>query len=188
MNKELEALKFIFGEALFSEYKNETHTKVRECHSIVYEALKRLEAIDNANPSKALELIGYLKDYLLNMMPYYDWLNDIEKYILKAQEQEKKNAEYKQLEQQLGCPLDMVLNLVKETNKLDEHCRTQDIWFDYKGKLISGSFATLKYHNNEFIIEVETYEMFDSNYDCDSYELLVKDYKKTWWLKEDKSE
>ncbi len=91
------------------------------------------------------------------------------------------------LQEDLGCPLDMVLNLVKETNKLDEHCRTQDIWFDYKGKLISGSFATLKYHNNEFIIEVETYEMFDSNYDCDSYELLVKDYKKTWWLKEDRS-
>ena len=92
-----------------------------------------------------------------------------------------------ELQEDLGCPLDMVLNLVKETNKLDEHCRTQDIWFDYKGKLISGSFATLKYHNNEFIIEVETYEMFDSNYDCDSYELLVKDYKKTWWLKEDRS-
>lgn len=53
------------------------------------QALHRLEHIENANPSKALELVGYLKDYHLNAIPYYDWLNEIEKYILKAQEQEK---------------------------------------------------------------------------------------------------
>ncbi len=65
------------------------------------QALYRLEHIENANPSKALELVGYLKDYHLNAMPYYDWLNDIEKYILKAQEQfddlTNENAEYKEV-------------------------------------------------------------------------------------------
>lgn len=50
---------------------------------------QRLEAIDNANPSEALEVVGYLKDHHLNAVPYYDWLNEIEQYILKAQEQEK---------------------------------------------------------------------------------------------------
>ena len=62
MNKEyLEALEFMFNEALFSEFKNETHTKVRECHSIVYEALQRLEQIDNSNPSKALRELSIIR-------------------------------------------------------------------------------------------------------------------------------
>lgn len=56
---------------------------------ILEKNLQRLEAIDNSNPSEALELVGYLKDYFLNMIPYDGWLDDIEKYILKAQEQEK---------------------------------------------------------------------------------------------------
>lgn len=54
------------------------------------QALNELKTIKEANPSEALELVYCLKDYLMNMMPYYDWLNDIEKYILNAQEQEKK--------------------------------------------------------------------------------------------------
>jgi hypothetical protein len=29
--------------------------------------------------------------------------------------------------------------------------------------------------------------MFDSAYDIDDYDLKVKDYRKTWWLIEDKS-
>jgi len=100
----------------------------------------------------------------------------------------KSFKELVDLQEDFGGSLVVILNLIKNSNTLDEHCHTQDIWFDYKGKLISGSFATLKYNNNEFIIEVETYDMFDSKYDCDSYELNVKDYKKTWWFKEDKTE
>lgn len=38
---------------------------------------------------EALELLGYLKDYHLNAIPYYEWLNDIEKYILKAEKEHK---------------------------------------------------------------------------------------------------
>ena len=34
-------------------------------------------------------MVGYLKDHHLNAIPYYDWLNDIEKYILKAQKEHK---------------------------------------------------------------------------------------------------
>ena len=95
MTKEyLEALKFIFDEALFSEFKNETHTKVRECHSVVYEALKRLEAIDNTNPSEALEILLKAKQ---ERLIFYGRLLDndkiffetLEPALLKLQEQEK---------------------------------------------------------------------------------------------------
>jgi hypothetical protein len=91
------------------------------------------------------------------------------------------------LQEDFGGSLVAILNLIKNSNTLDEHYHTQDIWFDYKGKLISGSFVKLEY-NKEFIINVETDEMFDSHYDIDDYDLKVKDYKKTWWFKEDGSE
>ena len=91
------------------------------------------------------------------------------------------------LQEDFGGSLVMILNLMKNSNTLDEHYHTQDIYFDYKGKLIRGSFIRLEY-NNEFIINVQTDEMFDSRYDIDDYDLKVKDYRKTWWLKEDKSE
>jgi len=55
----------------------------------IKKALQELEDIKNVKPNEALELVSCLKDYLLNMIPYYDWLNDIDKYILKAQGQEK---------------------------------------------------------------------------------------------------
>lgn len=52
-------------------------------------ALTELKAIKEAKPSEALELVYLIKDYFSNMIPYSDWINNIEKYILKAQEQEK---------------------------------------------------------------------------------------------------
>ena len=157
-----------------------------------YKYLKEyLESIDNANPNEALKCLKLIEDAIetkmgLGVVNAY-LINTIKQALLKAQEQEKENAEYKYLEKQLGVSLDMILNLMKNSNTLDEHCHTQDIYFDYKGKLISGSFIKLEY-NNEFIINVETDEMFDSPYDTDDYDLKVKDYKKTWWLREDKSE
>lgn len=66
MSKELQALKFIFGEALFSEFKNETHTKVRECYSIVYEALKELEQLRERDKFNAIgKSIQYCKNEVI---------------------------------------------------------------------------------------------------------------------------
>ena len=102
MSKELKALKFIFNEALFSEFKNETHTKVRECHSIVYEALQRLEAIANANPSEALGLVKRTCEIYVDSLKQRDLigydiiekqineaLDTIKQALVKSQEQEK---------------------------------------------------------------------------------------------------
>ena len=138
-----------------------------------------------------LQNISYYIDELVPYEPQtekeiYD-LAGAETNLQLADEELEYAEKCHKLQEQLGCPLDMILNLMKNSNTLDEHCHTQDIYFDYKGKLISGSFIKLEY-DNEFIINVETSEMFDSYYDIDDYDLKVKDYKKTWWLKEDKSE
>lgn len=105
MEKEFEALKFIFGEALFSEYKNETHTRVRECNDVVFKALTELKQINEAKPSEALECLEKLKNYAksdLDSIPQYFYdlcvkknkeidniVENIKQALLKAQEQEK---------------------------------------------------------------------------------------------------
>ncbi len=74
------------------EYDNDSPydgLRLEDDYKLVDNALERLEQIDNADPSVALELVGYLQDHHLNAIPYYDWLNDIEKYILKAQKEHK---------------------------------------------------------------------------------------------------
>lgn len=91
------------------------------------------------------------------------------------------------LEQELGCPLEVVLNLIKNSNQLDKSFHTQDIYFEYDGQLLDGSFLRLGFENGKYIFYVHT-SLPDSEYDCETIELSVKDYKKTWWLKEDKSE
>lgn len=58
-------------------------------YEVIKQALLELKAIKEAEPSKALELVYLIKDYFQNMIPYQDWINDIEKYVLKVQEQEK---------------------------------------------------------------------------------------------------
>ena len=97
MSKELEALKRIettFSmnkqgkESVYREYTNSVYPYYED-FDLVIKALQRLESIEKSNPSTALELVGYLKDHHLNAIPYYDWLNDIEKYILKAQKEHK---------------------------------------------------------------------------------------------------
>ncbi len=98
-----------------------------------------------------------------------------------------KLGKLEDLEDELGCPLEIVLNLIKNSNKLDEHYHTQDIWFEYEGQVIYGSFLRLGFEDNKFVFYVEA-NLPNSIYDIETTILYVKDYKKTWWLKEDKSE
>jgi hypothetical protein len=93
MSKALELIRLLIKGA--NEYEKETGNKnptvylSRNNLLVIEKSLNRLESIDNAEPSEALELVGYLQDHHLNAIPYYDWLNDIEKYILKAQKEHK---------------------------------------------------------------------------------------------------
>ena len=94
MNKELEEawniIRHYNDEIVHTSDSEYVKNPLEEEIDIVNKALLELKAIKESNPNEALELVYCLKDCLMNMMPYYDWLNDIEKYILNAQEQEKK--------------------------------------------------------------------------------------------------
>ena len=90
MNKEyLEAFDRI---ALHTEYDNDGSydcVNFEDDCKLVDDALERLEEIDNANPSTALELVYLIEDHFAYTVPYEDWIKDIEKYILKAQKEHR---------------------------------------------------------------------------------------------------
>jgi len=86
-------------------------------------------------------------------------LNDIAN---KLEKQEKENAKYKKLEEQLFCPLEVRLKVTHNTSI-----------YDVEG--------------NEYIvshIDKEVFEVYAIFYMTFRWE----HYKKTWWLKKDKSE
>lgn len=98
----------------------------------------------------------------------------------------KRLEEIDKLEKDLGCPL-KVLKLIKETNQLDKEYHTKDIYFEHNGQLIIGSGLRLGFEENHFIFYVHT-SLPDSEYDYETIVLPLNQYKKTWWLRKDKSE
>lgn len=102
MTKEVEALErlktapnFMGGTA---EYKSCTKSETLLIHDyeIIKQALQRLEAIDNANPSEALEKLDKVNNYLNDVYDYKEIkaerrkdIDSIKQALIKAQEQEK---------------------------------------------------------------------------------------------------
>ena len=104
MNKELKALKGRLGH-IHKTPLEEALDRLYECndddytlgyqqrdYKLLQQALQRLEAIDNANPSEALKGLKHIKKYYVPQpcsCTTYDYLEIIEQALLKAQEQEK---------------------------------------------------------------------------------------------------
>ena len=97
MNKYLEALERL---TYFSDYD-----KSDDDHDLVFKALTEYEAIKNAEPTKALEYLEEIKSQ--SPVCYYDngdksyvfekELETIKQALLKAQEQEKAIAQFKEI-------------------------------------------------------------------------------------------
>lgn len=98
MEKEFEALKRIRQETAPATYNPDFDKK--ECCDVIEQALQRLEAIDNAKPSEALECWQWINATIPQWVREKDKehpnvLEPIKQYILKAQEQEKENKKLK---------------------------------------------------------------------------------------------
>ena len=96
MSKELEALNKIQHD--FGQLKGQELVK---CYETIFNGLKRLESIDNANPSEALKKlddISYLVlneiDDLKNKELWKSYFNTIKQALLKAQTNEEENTDY----------------------------------------------------------------------------------------------
>ncbi len=92
MNKELEALEeirdFRYGEDKLLVCQTEMYSTIKQ-------ALQRLESIDNANPSEALEdleQLAEMADKCWVSCDVHKWKNTIKQALIKAQENEKESA------------------------------------------------------------------------------------------------
>ncbi len=139
--------------------------------------LQRLETLENVKSNKALEHFKHFEKWYrklsYNVVTTYQLDKDLEtikQTLFKSQEMEKENARYKQLEEQIGCPLEVRCKVVSDSHIYDENGIEYDVVYIHK-------------------------EYFDCEDPLDNdigYTKLCafewKDYKKTWWLKADRSE
>ena len=146
-----------------------------------------------------LEYLDKVNNYLNDVYDYKEIkeevrkdINTIKQALLKAQEQEKENAKYKQLEEELGCPLEVLFKALNEGFLCEKFVIKQDNYKDYPEKWEQWK----KEYNNELQhIGNTKYLNLNMWYKIiyfskgDTYmEIWLEDYKKIWWLKEDKSE
>ena len=154
-----------------------------------------LESIDNANPSEALECLKALQSihdkYSMPLTEHvysFDYIKTIKQVLIKQQEQEKKNAEYKQLEEQLGCPLDVYAKIqsglvdviyVKRYETVRKYWDENGLQLEQKECLVPRSITRVdrKYFYYRDILGKE-----------DMYFMYFSKYGTEFWLKEDKSE
>lgn len=91
MSKELEALEKLFDTLVYSNNKIEA----QKYYDTLKQALQRLEAIDNSNPSEALECLEDMAKYRIEYSDYSMPIKDISEYkkikqaLIKSQEQER---------------------------------------------------------------------------------------------------
>ena len=147
MSKELEALNKIqhdFGQLKGQELVN--------CYETIFKGLKRLEAIDNASPSEALEELEKIKNRYDMLEIKYVFgnpeekpipllnFNTIKQALLKAQEQEKVLKIIKK--KKVNIDLLYASSIVEQYN--DELVRVYGMWFVKDRQLTKDEFDALK--------------------------------------------
>ena len=145
-------------------------------YKLLQKALQRLEEINNANSGEALEDLEIAKKVLIKMFGEKVLIESgvnfdtIEQALLKAQELEVENSKYKELEEGIGCPVDVIAKL-RKTNYI---YRDDGIVFGFIGINFNDEDKLILYNDDEW-------NTFTSD-------LRLIDYKKTWFLRKDKSE
>ena len=238
MNKALEMVRTMINGA--NEYEKKTGDKnppvyfSKDNLLIIEEALKRLEAINNANPSEALECLEKLATHRIEYreafefgftktMPFKSTIEftTIKQALLKAQEHNSTNIfkgskevkieipesslmDYNPVKQYLKWEdleeLDKLLKIVttcKELSKqlgfplpLFKKVLDSGIWVKDKDRFyhLDTLEINVKIEDDGFVIEELYFEDLDGVMDTTGFKVYSQDYKKTWFLKEDRSE
>ncbi len=151
---------------------------------------EHLEVIDNSDSNEALKCLELLGDFEWHNKPFKecfpDLFNTIKNYILKAQEQEKENAKYKQLEEEIECPLEVIIKACRDGiygyRKIYDGANAKEIEVFDKFDVCFDGYSLWNEYEYEYNYD-ETFKVSPI-----SNEFHLSDYKKTWWLKADKSE
>lgn len=98
--------------------------------------------------------------------------------IQRCKELKEELAKYKALEEELGCPLEV----------RDRALMQEKIYYEENGKLFEVIVMTcgwIRYYKTKIC----TFNcIYDNPYTTKCLQIKTSDYKKTWWLKKDKSE
>ena len=121
------------------------------------------------------ERIADIKHYI----EFNERKNDKDFFAHKELELYQNAQKYIELTDELGCPLEVFYELLKERN----------YYFEYNEKVYYNKNCYINTVNvNDGFISVSVgNEELRKKYIFD-VKLYFKDYKKTWWLKEDRSE
>ena len=94
-----------------------------------------------------------------------------------------KLGKLEDLEEELGCPLEVLIRGFIDSNKLNDDCdfKQKIMTYNCSGKLIEGYEMQLFYGKN-IDIAVDG-EDNNNDYDVETITVQIKDYQKTWWLK-----
>lgn len=114
---------------------------------------KKIEDLEKKNQELCIDLGAYQNEN-------ENLVKDIEKYW--------------DLEEELGCPLEVVFKGLKE-----------GITFEHRGANLRSDDIRLFYFNHKWIMRVYA---FIQGYGSNAYDLELNNYGKTWWIKGEKDE
>ena len=101
----------------------------------------------------------------------------IEQKILEIMQE---NQKYKNLEDELGCPLEVVFKALKDKEIVVKHTYGLN---EPVEKLKTHKISGLQFNKTDFVFWLYEDIVTDLEFDVN-----VNDYKKTWFLREDKNE
>ena len=121
-----------------------------------------------------------------------NWVDEDEQFW--ARNVIDKLGHLEDLEEELGCPLDVVVKLFKNhiyyAEKPNHKGKVYEMNFPHISFIIKGGNAGgMEYKDNSFIVGGTCYDFYNmKRQEYDGWDVHLKDYKKTWWLKETKEE
>jgi len=157
MNKKLENLLIEFDEMGYEPTTlcENPQKEVANFRNRLKQALTELQAIKEAKPSEALEKLESIREYshsltMVNYLVMNSDLDIVKQALLKAQEQEKENTEYKEV-LRIIFEKNVDIDKIKKFIKLDVpkvynvHYYNEHLWKrKHQKKLTEEEFDTLK--------------------------------------------
>ena len=135
-------------------------------------SIEELELLINSHKKQEEKIIDLSADLGMFQNENINLTKDIEKYW--------------NIEEELGCPLKLLIRGFIDSNKLNDDLdyKQKIMVYNCNGKLIEGFEMELS--GGEYIDIAVDGEDNNNDYDIETITVKIKDYGKTWWLKEEK--
>ncbi len=168
-----------------NEYRRylQSDAAITEDYEIVKQFILELKAIKQANPTEALDDFEKMTQQIFQVDSSFEmYAEKVKQHLLKAQELEKENTECKRLEKKIDCPLEIILKIMlKEINT---------IFVIYGDGGYNSPYDNITPASVSGLYDMKNYLELESEWviETNLCPVPLKDYKVSWWIKEDRSE